>query len=52
MFFIIYVVGCLPYVDIAINADDGHAIPFDTEEKAEKYAEEHYAWNYKVVEFN
>jgi len=51
MYFIIYVAGCLPYVDVLIDQKDGHAKVFETRAKAERYAKKNCAWEYRIVEF-
>lgn len=38
-------------LDIALASDvEGDPMVFDTQEDAEKYAKESFAWNYKIVE--
>jgi len=50
MFFILAVQGCLPYVDLMLN-EEGEALAFDNKERAETYAKEECAWEYRIVEF-
>lgn len=50
MFFIVAVSGCLPYVDILLD-ESGDALSFETREKAEEYAKENCAWEWRIVEF-
>lgn len=50
MYIIIAVQGCFPYVNIEQN-EEGEAVVFSTEAKAEAYAEENCAWEYKVIKW-
>jgi hypothetical protein len=50
MFFIVAVQGCLPYLDV-ISDQNGEAIGFETEEKADRYAKKNCAWEYQIVQF-
>jgi len=53
MFFIIEILGCLPYVQVILDPDEsGGSISFDTKKKAERYAKKNCSWEYQIVEFN
>jgi hypothetical protein len=52
MFFIVEVQGCLPYVNVLIDPEDGEALAFNSYKEAHDYASRECAWSFKIVEFS